>query len=257
MAIVRQSESAIASSSVGTDPLTITKPTGVATNDVLVAFLKNNLAVSAGFTSTPTNWVEAAAFDFSGVQPTIHIFYKIITNGAGEPANYSWQYNGSNNKVGLIARYSGVDTSTPEDVAFSGATASNKTSIASPAIITATDGAQVISFAGAPSGELTAPGSLSQFMNSTFIQIAGAGDLTQASAGSTGTFTWSASVKNNLVAVTWALRPGPEVSTLVLEHGFVDHGNPGVLMERLKNTWQRQRGRIFIPDLWLPKGARI
>ena len=87
----------------GSSSLFVTKPTGVASGDVLVAFLysRNTTAVSSinGFSTV-----------YSGI-PTLdgtshRVWCGIKVAGGGEPASYEWQFgSGSDNKGGVILAY--------------------------------------------------------------------------------------------------------------------------------------------------------
>jgi len=67
--------------------------------------------------------------------------------------------------------------------------------------------------------------------------------------------TYTISASDDWVSVTIAVRPAAAAAPLVLEQGYVDHANPGLLMkgwirERLSGLWRR-------PDIWLPDGSLV
>lgn len=244
MTIVRESISAEASISLGT--LQIAIPAGVANDDVLVALLGGN-HTAAQITGAPSGWTKAIGVDISGAAPCYSIYYKLITNAAGEPSTYSWTFSGGSGR-GIIARYSGVDTGTQEDVAAGSGTASNKTAVTAPAITTATANAQVISGAAQTiNTNVTAPASLSQFFGPANTG-AGGGDLNQAAAGSTGTFVWTLGSKDNGIAVTWALRPATTAVTFQPRPTGNLFQDPAVFMGGLRQVWHRHRSGISVPE---------
>jgi hypothetical protein len=205
MAIVHETTSAEATGSGTT--LVINKPTGVVSEDVMVAVIGASQLTVANLTSGPSGWTQALALDIAGVAPSTFVYYLVA--GGSEPSTYTWTFGitvGSSLR-GAIARYSGVDNTTPQDVAAGTATASSKTSITAPAITTVTNGAEVLSGGGVTStSTLTAPAGLTQWLGPTGANAGGA-DKSQATAGTTGTFIWTLSVKTDSVAFTWALRP--------------------------------------------------
>lgn len=116
--------------------ITINKPTGVADGDLLdllVAGMEDD-QVSRALTSVtaPSGFTlvsEKAAFNASTNRRAWR-YRKVITNSGSEPSTYSLTVNysttGALNMAGILVRYSGVDTSTPVDVAgtFDGETSS-------------------------------------------------------------------------------------------------------------------------------------
>lgn len=95
----------------GFPSLTINKPTGTITGDVMVA----SIAVTPGTLgiSPPSGWIVVQNI-VQTEAATSHLtsFYKIAT--ASEPASYTWNLSASHSGVvGGIASFSGVDTSSP------------------------------------------------------------------------------------------------------------------------------------------------
>ena len=115
MAATYRSASQNAARAAGTTGLSITKPSGVADGDVLVAFVGwgDDLGTWAcsGWTLLDSNQSSRGNDIGSGV------LYKVITNAAGEPSSYTFT-NGesaSQNMAGFIVCASDVDTSSPID----------------------------------------------------------------------------------------------------------------------------------------------
>lgn len=194
MAIVRGNVPA----AVGGNALTsvaVNKPTGLANGDIIVVFL--GLAVADVITKPDTSWIVIADVTGQSVIST-HGYYHIVTNAPGEPATYTFSWTTSSRATGESVGYSGVDNVTPIDVAASTlAQGSGSASLILPSITTVTNGAMLISAGGqdsAGTGTMTPPGTMSQIQvaPSTGKCITSA-DETFATAGATGTRTWTGS----------------------------------------------------------------
>lgn len=87
------------------------------------------------------------------------------------------------------------------------------------------------------------------------VIIAGASrGVTASSSDDPGVFTHPAH-NAGWAAYTVALRAAAAPAPLVLEQGFVNFQDPGVLskaLDRGRELWHRRRSGIFVPDLWLP-----
>lgn len=177
--------------SLSSTTLTITKPTGTASGDLLFAAC-HYYGFDAGPTP-PSGW---ASIDYaSETSPKIlaghrlHVFYKVA--GGSEPSDYSW--TGVDYDIGAITCYSGADA-TPLDVYIAQYNGTSS-SMTAASITTTVDDALVI-FAGAAlnastSITATAPSGFTERVDYTgeawrYVYIA---DKTQASAGATGTAT--------------------------------------------------------------------
>jgi len=92
-----------------TDEITVNKPGGVISGDLLVATVA--YADDGGF-STPSGWTLLTSYEYSsgGDQGSYAIFYKIA--GGSEPASYTFEASGltSADFIGMIAAFSGVDS---------------------------------------------------------------------------------------------------------------------------------------------------
>lgn len=137
MAIVAESAS---STNVFGDTLTITKPSGTVSGDVLVAVVGNQAGDDA--ITGPSGWTEvqqARAAENSIIWR--HSVWYLVAGGS-EPADYGWS-SISTHWGGGIVRFSGVDNGTVED-----ATATNNsgasTSPTGTGLTTVTDGAMLV-----------------------------------------------------------------------------------------------------------------
>ncbi len=105
-------------SGAATDPsstttVTITKPTGTTSGDILYAIIANGGA-NAAPTSVPSGWT---LVDSGGVTPSNPMWgglYRLVAGGS-EPADYTWS-GMTDSCTGCIIAISGADTTTPEQV---------------------------------------------------------------------------------------------------------------------------------------------
>lgn len=105
--------------------LTIDKPTGLATGDVLVAIIWLNEDLQTPYTlpSDPTfpGFTKVSEKDVFNTSTSRRgwVYRKTITDGGSEPASYTFTVNysstGTGNLAGVLSRFSGVDTTTPID----------------------------------------------------------------------------------------------------------------------------------------------
>lgn len=106
IAFVNATETAV---TVANTAITIAKPTGLANGDVLIAVLM--IVGTVNVMTLPTGWVEAERKSSSLSTCT---FYKVITNAAGEPANYTFSGLSATRVMhGQIVAYRGVDPDHP------------------------------------------------------------------------------------------------------------------------------------------------
>ena len=127
--------------------VSVTKPLTVLDNDYIVVIMGvgddlPNMAPPADWTTG--NLLASAA----GNDEQIGIFYKKITNAAGEPASYTFTVGSGDTAIYWCASMSGIDLTTPEDETMAGnaVALANDLSPAAPSITVATAGAFV--FAG-------------------------------------------------------------------------------------------------------------
>lgn len=190
MAIVRGASVILAEGGTTSTSLVVNVPAGVADNDVLVTFLGIG---SAGLTP-PSGWNLIGQATGQSVISS-YVYYHIVTSAAGEPASYTWSGWTAARSTAEGARYSGVDNTTPIDVAASSlSNAAGATTLVLPSITTVTDGAMLVSCGGQDSatGTDTIPGTMSRVSDSTGTgKRFGSADETFATHGATGTRTWT------------------------------------------------------------------
>ena len=208
--------------------LVITKPAGLAANDVMVA----GVAVRGSVTVTaPSGWTLIRS-DANGSSMKLNSYSRVATSS--EPANYTWSFSSAKAAAGTITAYSGVDTTTPVDASSGQFNLSDSTSIVAPSATTTGANERVIGlFSIMKATTITAPGGMQELGEATSsggseppVTIESA-DTTQASAGATGDKTATAGSADRANGQLIALRPaspgggggggstGPAVTTYV------------------------------------------
>ncbi len=103
---------------------TVNKPASVSNNDYLVCIIGKKAANVGSAVAPPVGWTTGDQLGTTAGNDVYGgIFYKKITNAAGEPATYAFDSNGTSETFGYwIGSLSGIDQTTPEDVSFSAGT---------------------------------------------------------------------------------------------------------------------------------------
>jgi hypothetical protein len=190
--------------------LTINKPASVADGDVMVAFLQ--VANSDATITAPAGWtLEATA---NGAYVYQRLYWKVA---ATEGASYQWSWATAAAGTGGITRYSGVDTTTVEDVT-SRTNTGTSTAPRGLTITTVTDGACVVMGVGHGVGSVTqtAPTGMTEQYESNRVAY---DDVIQVTAGASGNKDATLSSSDDWGTIIWALRPaggGGETPTLVV-----------------------------------------
>lgn len=185
--------------SPGSDTFTLTKPTGTAEGDLLVALI----SLTASTITHPTGWTEVRVDDGYGSTDKVRIAYKVA--GGSEPASYQWDDGGASGTpkwVGAIYRITGHDPDVPIDV-HSGQRLTSGTAVTAPGVTTTVDDCLLLfhGYVGFTSGDrtFTPPGGMTEDYDrsvSTFIAATGAQEDLGA-AGATGDRTATASSSAN------------------------------------------------------------
>ena len=199
-----------------TTSLTISKPTGVVTGDILIV----NIAQEGNNTTNPTatGWTLVAGADLAGNTLRRGTVLYRVANGT-EGASFTFTLgSGATSAVGDIVAFSGVDTSgaTPFDVAPGTISVqASQTAVAATTITTASANAAVIMFGeavgSAPTWSgwvTTSPGTLAElYDNQSTGASVGAAWAIKTTAGTTGAgaATLSSAQRNGGILI--ALKP--------------------------------------------------
>jgi hypothetical protein len=210
---------ATAQTGSGATSIAVGVPAGVVAGDVLIAVVD---AEGSGTITAPSGWsstnlvAATTSFGFRGV------YFHVA--GSSEPSSYTWTLGTSRKAAGEMLSYVGVENASPIELAASTAGAAFGTSDAAASITTTVANTKVIMDLGAldASGSftITAPLGTTKRASSTTTgsgSVLGtqAQDFTQATAGATGTKTFTTSASIPWGAITIALKPG--TGTLALD----------------------------------------
>ena len=192
--------------------VSISAPAGTAAGDVLVAAITADTnpsmaSVPAGWTAM-VNGLSINSSSTSGAK--VYVYYHVV--GASDPASYAWTLSAAAKWGGGITGYRGVNNTTPLDAPVVTAVDAsyNATSITAPSTTTASNGAMVIGGVGCDCAApmVSAPPSgWTQRWQAAGGQIAELADRAQATAGATGTVTWTLSAARAVAAWQAALKP--------------------------------------------------
>jgi MSHA biogenesis protein MshQ len=212
--------------------LTISKPTGTAVNDVLIASIGtrpngyNNAAAGSTVIAPPdAGWTLVDRVNnTSGTVHSLAVYRKVVTD-VNEPASYDWKIAGYHSAVGGIQAFTGVDNVTPIAAAeHAGASDTNtgNTTHSTPSITTALANSMIVtSFmkANCNSATWSTPSGMTEAFDAW--NSCGGSDLAadyalQAGTGATGAKQASSSPGNSASSHILALRAQAPSSTLTI-----------------------------------------
>jgi len=207
---VRASTSAVATTAAAA--ITVTKPAGIATGDVLIAQLTANNTPTIN--AVPTGWTPVPNTALTvGTGAISTAYYHVVTNAGTEPATWSWTLSSAQRWGAGITAFTGVNTTTPFDTPVINTVDASYANnfITLPGIQTLTPGDMLI---GGLSGDTTGSGftttpptGWTQNWISTGGKIAELASTTQPKPGPTGPTTWNFTVDRATAAWMTALKP--------------------------------------------------
>lgn len=204
-------ESSATATATAASALTINKPSGTASGDVLVAFI--SMTRSSTINTPPTSW---NVIEVSGTYANSHAYW--IKAGGSEPANYTWDEGTNTDWAGCIFRLSGVNATTQLDATtVTGEDTSYNTSFTANEITTATDGAIVFAAVQREARYITTGpgGAWTDGYLSAAAPSLGVAYQIVATAGSSGSAVFTASSDNRNAFVTMAFRPAAAATTAI------------------------------------------
>ncbi len=194
--------------------LTITKPTGTADGDVLIASIA--ASSSAATITPPSGWTLVNSQTQSNTNTSKLSTYWLAA-GASEPASYTWTFSGgARDLAGAISAYSGVDASAGTINAQAAQATGSSTSHATPTITTTVASTMLVStHAYASAGTWAPPGSMTEAADVASRTVSNASGISlemnymaQATAASVAALTATASATADFGATQiLALRP--------------------------------------------------
>ena len=192
--------------STATNTVTIPTPAGTKAGDVLIASLAlNGSAVAAN--GVPAGWTPIATV--TGIaNPRIFAYVRVA--GDAEPASFTWTLASSVASGAGIARYSGVDRTTPLDGLASTATGASSTTATVPGVSTTSANAVLVGGIALNTSSSTITITSTSGMTAAW-DIAGKrnelADQLVATAGPTGSRSWQFSASREWASYLVALRP--------------------------------------------------
>jgi RHS repeat-associated protein len=203
--------SATEAASVPVTDITIDKPAGTTTNDVLLAMVSVR---GAPVMTPPAGWTLVRA-DTNGTVMMQSLYQRVA--GGSEPASYTFSFDREvAAAIGVVAAYSGVDTTAPVDVS-GGQTNASSASVTAPSITTSVANTVVVGFFGTGNdATFTPPSGMTEradLLNVSAFKLAvELTEVGQASAGASGSKVASASKSAANVGQLVALRPSGTIA---------------------------------------------
>ena len=199
---VASSSSALSSSAVGS--VTITAPAGLATGDVLIAFVgqnSSNLPIVQGPGGTPGGWSSVLAQD-DGSSIGVAVYSRVATSAdVAGTTTYTWTFQGSARSGGLMLDFRGVLTTAPVVVSASKVNGTSVNYTASSITPGITNTELVVLFAADDgNGGINVPtGMMSAYVGATGAGPNGLviGAFTEALTASTATGTLQSTTNNS------------------------------------------------------------
>ncbi|MCO4273382.1 hypothetical protein NG701_02895, partial [Pseudarthrobacter sp. HLT3-5] len=203
--------SSSASASTASANVTIAAPAGTAAGDVLIAAITADF--SPTMSSVPTGWtpiVNGLGINSSSNSGSrAFVYYHVV--GTSDPASYTWTLSTAVKWGGGITAYRGVNNTTPLDspVVTALDTTYSATSITAPSVTTATAGAMLIGGGACDCSApvFSPPSGWTERWEAPAGQIAELADRFQATAGASGTATWTMSAARAVAVWRTALKP--------------------------------------------------
>lgn len=190
--------SASAGVTSGTTPLTISKPAGTISGDLMIAaiaFRPNTETITE-----PSGWTLIRRTNSTTSNTSSQAIYRLVA-GSSEPESYTWILNGSHTgAAGGIMTFYGIDTANPVNVQNGRETALALTHDTPSVTTTVNNTILVTAHSLSSSATWTPPGGMTEAVDVSSVAVPNAAGIalemayvTQASAGSTGTKTATAS----------------------------------------------------------------
>ena len=181
--------------------ITINKPAGTATDDVMIASI--GIRPTTATITPPAGWVLIRRLDNASLNANSLVVYRKVA-GAAEPASYTFTVGGSTHTTGGIQSFFNVDTINPIDVE-SGANTASGTTHATPTVTTTVPNSMVVtshSFASAstftPPAGMTESFDVASGPDNAVGQTTEGNRVLQAARGATGVKTASAATQSDV-----------------------------------------------------------
>lgn len=202
--------STTALSTVAAAGVTIARPAGVASGDVLVAQITSNNAPA--MQAVPAGWSPVVQPVSIGTVARVFAYYRVVTDAAVEPQSWTWRLSSAQTWNAGMTAFRGVDPVAVFDGSASTfADRTRNTTLTVPGVTTTTPGSMVIGGVGADTGTMTVtpPSGWTEAWEGSGAQFSEFAHRSQPTAGPTGDATWTFSRSLSRAGWVRALRPGP------------------------------------------------
>lgn len=226
--------------------LTINAPSGLASGDLLVAFVAMNSSATGTEANMPSGWTiyPGSNTNFYNYDASVgmHAYYKVA--GGSEPGSYTFGWTGSKIPAGIILRVTGQDASAPLAARF--APTSSGTTLAPATVTTTVDNAIVIRACASktPSYTLTVPSGDTSDASVQTTGGAGAKILVshyiQTPAGTTNANTIGSSSAQYLAEITLSFAPSAPSASFTVDKTSIPAGHSGAItltLSGMGTTW--------------------
>ncbi len=198
--------------------ITLSRPAGVQAGDVMIAHVVlHTHSFNPNPLPAPSGWT-LVRVDTDNAHVTAGVFRRVA--GASEPATWTFTTasgDTTQQAVGAVVGYRGVDTANPVDVHDGTGSAGGSDTLVAPSVTTTRPGARLLSLVGAygnDHGPATPPGSMTERYERTeqaaggVVEVLGElADEVLPTAGATGTRSTTVPLTDTSVAQAVALRP--------------------------------------------------
>ena len=193
----------VATAAINSTSIVVTKPTGTADGDLLVAFVSGE--DDAGVLSPPGGWTQIFQID----NPGNFVSGAWFRMASGEPASFTFTSTVSHAMNAGVLRYSGADAANPIDVSAAVAAFGNPTAPSVTTTVADTVVLRVGTLENATVSDIDYPAGTTGRVEFDVAsgQVTGVADTLQASAGATGTAAFTGTA-DDYVAATIAIAPG-------------------------------------------------
>jgi hypothetical protein len=222
--------------STGTS-ITVNKPTGVVTDDVMIA----TVVTSGTPAITATGWTLIDSTSNSTVR--LSTYYKRATSSEGASYNFTW--SGNQNGVGAIIAFQGVkiDDVNPIDGTSDAAHSTNSgsgTTLTANSVTTTTNNAMLVaSYGNLTTAGISQPTGMNERFDATSVSVNASGNSEIfATAGATGTRD-ATGTSANWAAHLVALTPAPSPSLNLAAYRFsinADNTNPLYITDNISSN---------------------
>lgn len=202
--------SATAHNGSAASSITVNKPSGTVTNDVMLATIFVRGLGTTPSVTAPSGWTLIRQDNIDGgLTAVMPSYYRVA--GASEPANYTWTFDSSRLAVAVISSYSGVNTSAPID-AHNGHSTPTSSPITAPSVTTTVANAMLVGWFGLMEGgqNISPPTGMTERVETSPVDTnltLEMSDELRATAGATGQRDATVSFEDNSVGQLIALKP--------------------------------------------------